>query len=78
MNELTSPNPLLPPDDLTRTLAFSQADGETAPHIGLVGATSTITVAGKDTNGRFCVIDMHVPPGGDPLHIVTTTKRPSS
>ena len=66
MAETTSTNPILPPDDLTRALAFSQADGETAPHIGLVGATYTITVAGKDTNGRFCVIDMHVPPGGGP------------
>jgi mannose-6-phosphate isomerase-like protein (cupin superfamily) len=66
MAEMTPTNPLLHPDDLTRTLAFAQADGETAPHIGLVGDTYTITVAGKDTNGRFCVIDMHVPPGGGP------------
>jgi len=66
MAELTSTNPPLPPDDPTRALGFAQADSETAPHIGLVGATYTITVAGKDTGGRFCVIDMHVPPGGGP------------
>jgi len=66
MAETTSTNPILPPDDLTRALGFAQADGETAPHIALVGATYTIMVAGKDTNGRFCVIDMHVPPGGGP------------
>jgi quercetin dioxygenase-like cupin family protein len=66
MAELTSTSPLLPPDDLTRALGFAQVDGETAPHIGLVGDTYTITVAGKNTNGRFCVIDMHVPPGGGP------------
>jgi len=66
MAETTSTNPLLPPDDLARALGFAQADGEAAPHIGLVGDTYTITVAGKDTNGRFCVIDMHVPPGGGP------------
>ena len=65
MAETTPANPLLP-DDLTRALGFAQADGETTPHIGLVGDTYTITVAGKDTNGRFCVIDMHVPPGGGP------------
>jgi hypothetical protein len=29
MAEMTSANPLLPPDDLTRALAFAQADGET-------------------------------------------------
>ena len=57
---------ILPADDLNRTLAYSQADGERAPHVGLVGDTYTIAVAGKDTGGRFCVIDMHVPPGGGP------------
>lgn len=56
----------LPPDDLSRMSAFARADAKTARHIGLVGDTYTITVAGKDTNGRFCVIDMHVPPGGGP------------
>jgi mannose-6-phosphate isomerase-like protein (cupin superfamily) len=66
MAETTRKNLPLPPDDLTRALGFAQADAETAPHIGLVGATYTITVAGKDTKGRFCVIDMHVPPGGGP------------
>ena len=66
MSEMTTANSLLPSDDLTRALVFSQADGETAQHIGLVGDTYTITVAGKDTGGRFCVIDMHVPPGGGP------------
>jgi quercetin dioxygenase-like cupin family protein len=66
MSETFSGNPLLPPDDLTRALVFAQADKEIAPHIGLVGDTYTITVAGKDTGHRFCVIDMHVPPGGGP------------
>jgi mannose-6-phosphate isomerase-like protein (cupin superfamily) len=59
-------NAPLPSDDLNRALGYAQVDGETAPHIGLVGDTYTITVAGKDTNDRFCVIDMHVPPGGGP------------
>lgn len=66
MVEKLSGNLLLPPDDLNRVLAFAQADGETAQHVGLVGDTYTITVAGKDTGNRFCVIDMHVPPGGGP------------
>jgi quercetin dioxygenase-like cupin family protein len=66
MVEKISGNLLLPPDDLNRVLGFAQADGETAQHVGLVGDTYTITVAGKDTGNRFCVIDMHVPPGGGP------------
>ena len=62
----TPGKPLLPPDDLNRALGFAQIDGGTAHHIGLVGDTYTISVAGEDTNDRFCVIDMHVPPGGGP------------
>jgi quercetin dioxygenase-like cupin family protein len=55
-------------DDPTRSLAFArpEADGS-LPHIGLAGNTYTITVSGTDTNGRFCVVDMYVPPGGGPV-----------
>jgi quercetin dioxygenase-like cupin family protein len=58
--------PALPADDLTRNLSLADADSPSAKHIGLVGDTYTITVSGKDTGDRFCVIDMHVPPGGGP------------
>ena len=54
----------IPPDDPKRNLTLVQPDD--LPHIGLVGDTYTITVAGEDTDGRFCVIDMHIPPGGGP------------
>jgi hypothetical protein len=55
--------PPLPPDDLQRSLTIAQPDGdETLPHIGIVGDTYTITISGDQTNGRFCVIDMHIPP----------------
>jgi quercetin dioxygenase-like cupin family protein len=66
VSEIATTYTPLPADDLSRALAFAQLDSPTAQHIGLVGNTYTITVAGKDTNGRFCVIDMHVPPGGGP------------
>lgn len=57
----------LPADNLRRNLTLSHPENETSlPHIGLVGDTYTITVTGNDTGGRFCVIDMHVPPGGGP------------
>ena len=59
--------PPVPPDDLTRTLASANPDHEgKLPHIGLVGDTYTITIDGDDTKGRFCVVDMHIPPGGGP------------
>jgi quercetin dioxygenase-like cupin family protein len=57
-------NPVLPADDLRRAFTLTQSDK--APHIGLVGDTYTITVPGEASGGRFCVIDMHVPPGGGP------------
>ena len=66
MSETTSEFAPLPGDDLSRGLALAQVDSPAAQHIGLVGDTYTITVAGKDTDDRFCVIDMHVPPGGGP------------
>ncbi len=56
--------PTIPPDDSERNLKLAQPDN--LPHIGLVGDTYTVTVTGEDTNGRFCVIDMHIPPGGGP------------
>jgi quercetin dioxygenase-like cupin family protein len=54
----------IPLDNLKRTLTLGQPDN--LPHIGLVGDTYTITVTGEQTDGRFCVIDMHIPPGGGP------------
>jgi quercetin dioxygenase-like cupin family protein len=57
----------LPTDDTSRYLKTANTNEEASlPHIGLVGDTYTITVSGEDTAGRFCVIDMHVPPGGGP------------
>lgn len=59
--------PAVPPDNLERSLTVSSVEKDQAlPHIGLVGDTYTITVSGEATAGRFCVIDMHIPPGGGP------------
>lgn len=67
MSETMPQYPPLPPDDQERNLTYSASDtSKTLPHIGLVGDTYTITVSGDDTDGRFCVIDMHIPPGGGP------------
>jgi len=67
MTEETKAYPPVPMDDLKRGSTFAAPDtDESLPHIGLVGDTYTITVSGDDTGGRFCVIDMHIPPGGGP------------
>lgn len=59
--------PPVPPDDPNRALTLASPDkGRKLQHIGLVGDTYTVLVSGNDTNERFCVIDMHVPPGGGP------------
>ncbi len=61
-----STNPV-PPDDLQRGAKVARPESDdTLPHYGLVGDTYTILLSGEDTNGRFCLIDMHVPPGGGP------------
>ena len=56
----------IPADDLQRNLAVARSDDPKQPHIGLVGNTYTILLTGRDTAGRYCLIDMHVPPGGGP------------
>jgi len=61
---MSSAQPTIPPDDPKRSLTIAQL--ENLPHIGLVGDTYTITLTGEQTAGRFCVIDMHIPPGGGP------------
>src|SRR6266404_6366926 len=56
----------IPPDDSRRNLVLTRSNDGNLPHIGLVGDTYTILLTGKDTAGRFCLIDMHVPPSGGP------------
>ena len=63
---MTEPAPI-PSDDPERQLTVARPDSdETLPHVGLVGDTYTILVSGRDTGGRYTLIDMHVPPGGGP------------
>jgi len=68
MNPSDSPVPLpVPPDDLRRKLVIARPDTDaTLTHVGIVGDTYTILLDGGDTAGRYCLVDMHVPPGGGP------------
>jgi quercetin dioxygenase-like cupin family protein len=56
----------LPPDDLTRSLTVSDPEDPGRSHLFLAGGTYTILVSGKETEGRYCLIDMLVPDGGGP------------
>lgn len=58
-----------PPDNLQRMLTITQPGGETLQHLGIVGDTYTTLISGDDTEGQYCLIDMHIPPdGGPPPH----------
>jgi len=64
---MTTESLTIPPDDPQRNLALARPNQDkTLPHIGLVGDTYTILLTGEDTAGRYCLIDMLVPPGGGP------------
>jgi quercetin dioxygenase-like cupin family protein len=57
----------IPADDPRRTLVVARPDTDASlEHIALVGDTYTILLRGEDTAGRYCLIDMHIPPGGGP------------
>jgi quercetin dioxygenase-like cupin family protein len=57
----------VPPDDLKRNRVIARPDtDQNLSHLGLVGDTYTILLSGNDTGGRYCLIDMHIPPGGGP------------
>ena len=57
----------IPADNPERPLKIANPDtDQSLPHIGLVGDTYTVLLSGNDTNGRYCLIDMHIPPGGGP------------
>src|SRR5476651_191460 len=59
--------PPIPDDDLSRGLTIAKPmTAQGLVHLGVVGDTYTILLSGKDTAGRYCLIDMHVPPGGGP------------
>lgn len=42
---------------------FSDTNGR---HVAIAGNDYRIIISGKETEGKFAVIDMHVPPGGGP------------
>lgn len=64
------PDTGLPPDDLQRMLLLAQPNTDVSlSHLGIVGDTYTTLITGDDTNGRFCLVDMHIPlDGGPPPH----------
>jgi quercetin dioxygenase-like cupin family protein len=63
------PTTPIPPDDLRRNLVLARPDTDQhLPHLGIVGGTYTTLLNGKDTAGRYCLVDMLILPGGGPPH----------
>ncbi len=62
----SQPGSAIPPDDPRRALTVAHPDARQMRHISVAGDTYTILVSGAETAGRYCLIDMHVPPGGGP------------
>ncbi len=58
MANTTAPGAALPPDDTSRKLTLTNPDDPAMGHISVAGGTYTILVTGKDTGGRYCLIDM--------------------
>jgi quercetin dioxygenase-like cupin family protein len=57
----------IPDDDSRRKLVVARPDADASLlHLGLVGDTYTVLLTGEDTGGRYCLFDMHIPPGGGP------------
>lgn len=56
----------IPADDATRRLTVADPDDPKLRHVSVAGGTYTILVTGEQTGGRYCLIDMLVPPGGGP------------
>jgi quercetin dioxygenase-like cupin family protein len=58
---------VIPADDARRRLAVARPNTDRSLcHVCLAGDTYTILLAGADTGGRYCLIDMQVLPGGGP------------
>ena len=57
----------IPDDDPRRGLVVARPDADASLlHLGLVGDPYTVLLRGEDTGGRYCLFDMHIPPGGGP------------
>ncbi len=58
---------MLPVDDRSREMIVARPETDPAlPHVAVVGDVYTVLVSGKQSGGRYALIDMYVPPGGGP------------
>lgn len=56
----------IPDDDPSRTLTVADPGASGTTFIALAGDTYAMLITGRQTDGRYCLIDMRVPDGGGP------------
>ncbi|SES16626.1 Cupin domain-containing protein [Lentzea xinjiangensis] len=56
----------IPDDDPARSLTVVSPGDPGITHLSLAGDTYAVLITGEQTNGQYCLIDMHVPDGGGP------------
>ena len=56
----------IPQDDPKRGLSLVDSDDPRLSHVAVVGDTYTVLWSGKETAGRYCLIEMQVPVCGGP------------
>ena len=66
-DDSTATAPTIPADDPKRDLILvGPNEDQKLKHVALAGDIYTILLSGDDTAGKFCLIDMQIPPGGGP------------
>ena len=56
----------IPDDDPARSLTVADPDDPATTYLSLAGNTYAMLITGEQTDGRYCLIEMHVPAGGGP------------
>jgi quercetin dioxygenase-like cupin family protein len=65
-NSAARPKADIPDDDPKRNLAIATPADPATRHLSVAGGAYAILLTGDQTGGRYCLIDMRVPPGGGP------------
>jgi hypothetical protein len=75
MSEPAQPGAAIPPDDPNRKLSVAEPEDPALRHVAVVGGTYTILLSGANTAGRYCLIDMLVPPAAGPARTGTISRK---
>ncbi len=66
MTDSQSESAAIPADDPSRKLAIASPDDPNMRFIAVAGGVYTILLTGEETGGRYCLVEMQIPPGAGP------------